>query len=132
MEEGTLISSENGFDETIYPILEGRQNQKRQNEEKERDQKYDDEEEEPIPKKKKKSKNQINNIFDDGYGFFISSILSAILGFLIFGNQSIIRFYGNFFSGFYEEGSEIISTRGRLIQMFLMAIMHWTITYWLL
>lgn len=127
MDEGTLISNEDDHDAAIYPILDNHQVQPLQ---KRRIDDDDEEQQEVKPKKKKSSKK--SGIHEDSYGFFISSILSAILGYLIFGNMSIVKFYGNFFSGFYEENSEVISTRGRMIQIVLMGIMHWIITYWLL
>lgn len=134
-----FYSKEDEYENTIYPILEGK---KSSSQKQRRDQNSDagayqedgdGEDDEDKPKKKKSSKK--GSLFDDSYGFFISSILAALLGYVIFGNVSIVKFYGNFFSGFYEETSETtatISNRGRIIQIVMLGIFHWMITFWLL
>lgn len=85
------------------------------------------------PKEKlQERKEPEKSIFDDYYGFFISSILAALIGYLIFGNQTAIKFYGNFFAGFFEPETETISMRGTIIQIILVFLLHVIITQWLL
>ncbi len=123
--DGTPINQaylkEEEFDDQILPILEGRERNQGQKE--------------VVVKEKvieKEPRKGVSEIFEDYYGFFVSSILAALIGYSIFASQMMINFYGNFFSGFYEGESTVVSTKGMIIQLVLVASLHFIGVYWLL
>ncbi len=124
MEQGTPInpiyhSRKDNYDDEILPRLE-------------QDGKQPLDQQPPPQPVEKKPKHEKIGIFEDSYGFFISSILAAVIGYFMFATKNIINFYGNFFSGFFAEDGTTISTRGMFIQIALVAFIHLIISYWLL
>jgi len=112
--------SEEEYDESIFPMLD-------QSYSNGPEQQYQSQE----AKQPKISIELGKNSYEDYYGFMISSILAALLGYFIFANGSVIGMYSGVYSGFYES-ENVISTKGRIMQVALVALLHAIASFWLL
>lgn len=123
--DGTPINPDlykQNYDNEILPMITGEKKKGKKKTKKKQEEEEEDSDDEDFQDTKKSA---------DFYGIIITSLISSILGYVLYANEFVINFYGGFIPSFFDESAKV-TMRGRIIQFSIFVALSLLITFWLL